>query len=235
MIYFLTYPFFFTVLRLLLRVFGRLRSSGEHNVPRTGGLIYCPNHISDADPPTVLVTFPRRAWFIGKEELFQIPVVGWFFHHFHAFPIKRDSADRTALRRAEACLRHGDPILVFPEGRVSQTGTLQRIQPGAALLAVRTGVPIIPMGIRHTNEVIPYGTLIPRFSKHPITVEFGPPIRPQEFSHLRHGKAIEAMTQKLGEELARLTDQPPPPEAPATKRAAKTENVEQAADEVTTI
>ena len=232
MLYFLTYPFFFSAIRLGLKLLGRLRSSGEENVPLRGGLIFSPNHISDADPPTVFVSFPRRAWFIGKEELFQIPVVGWFFHHFHAFPIKRDSADRAALKRAEACLRRGEPILVFPEGRCARDGKLQRIQPGAAMLSVRTGCPIIPVGLEHTNEVLPYGSLRPRFSKHPVTVTFGPAIRPQEFSDLRHSKAVEAVTKRLGEELARLTNQPAPPEAPATKRVAKTKDLEQAEGEV---
>lgn len=232
MIYFLAYPLFFSVIRLLMKVLGRLRSSGEENVPLTGGLIFCPNHIADADPPTVFVSLPRRAWFIGKEELFQIPVVGWFFRHFHAFPIKRDSADRAALKRAEACLRRGEPILVFPEGRCARDGKLQRIQPGAAMLSVRTGCPIVPIGLAHTNEILPYGSLRPRFSKHPVTVTFGPPLRPQEFADLRHGKAVEAVTKRLGDELARLTHQAPPPEAPATKRAARTKDLDQAEGEV---
>lgn len=210
MFYFLTYPFFFTVLRFVVRVFGRVQSSGEGNVPLAGGFIYCPNHISDSDPPTVFVTIPRRAWFIGKEELFRLPVLGWIFTHFHAFPIKRDSADRAALRCAEACLKRGEPILIFPEGRCAQDGKLQRIQPGAAMLAVRAGVPIVPVGLQHTNELLPYGLLVPRFSKHPVTVKFGQPIYPEQFAHLKHGAAIQAMTEALGEELARLTDQERP-------------------------
>lgn len=226
MFYFLSYPFLFAATRLMLRVLGRLRSSGERNVPRSGGVIYCPNHISDIDPATIFVTIPRRAWFIGKEELFKIPVLGWFFHHFHAFPIKRDSADRAALRRAEACLRRGEPILIFPEGRCALDGKLQRIQPGAALLAVRAGVPIIPIGLEHTNEVLPYGKLVPRFSQHPVMVTFGPPIHPQAFADLKHGQAIEAITRKVGEELACITHQAPPPEAPVTKRIARGEKAE---------
>jgi 1-acyl-sn-glycerol-3-phosphate acyltransferase len=227
MFYFLTYPFWFTVARLVMRVLGRLRSSGEHNVPRSGGLIYCPNHVSDIDPVTIFVTIPRRAWFIGKEELFEIPVLGWMFHHFHAFPIKRDSADRAALRRAEACLRRGEPILIFPEGRGSRTGKLLHIQSGAALLAIRADVPIIPVGLEHTAEVLPYGSKHPRFSKHPVQVTFGPPIRPQQFAELRHGKQIEAITHKVGEELARMTHQAPPPEAPSTRKTARGEEPEQ--------
>ncbi len=227
MFYFLSYVFLLPATRLMLRVLGRLRSSGERNVPRSGGLIYCPNHVSDMDPATIFVTIPRRAWFIGKEELFEIPVLGFLFHHFHAFPIKRDSADRAALRRAEACLRRGEPILIFPEGRCARDGRLQRIQPGAALLALRAGVPIIPVGLEHTNEVLPYGAFVPRFSRHPIIVTFGPPIHPRQFADLKHGQAIEAITRRVGEELARMTHQAPPPEAPATRRVARGEKAEE--------
>lgn len=218
MIYFLTYPFFFTIIRLICRVVGRLRTSGEENVPATGGLIYCPNHISDSDPAVFFVSQPRRAWFIGKQELFEIPVIGWFFHHFHAFPIKRYSADRVALRRAEDCLKRGEPILLFPEGRGSPDGKLQPLLAGAPLLSVRTGVPIIPVGLAHTNELMPYGTLRLRVPKHPLTVTIGPPLRPQQFSHMKHGEAVEAMTKALGEELARLTNQAPPPLQEKPKR-----------------
>ncbi len=210
MTYFLLYPVLFPLFRLLARVLGRVRSTGEFNVPTTGGIIYCPNHLSDADPPTVFVCLPRRAWFIGKAELFETPVLGWLFAHFHAFPIKRDSADRAALRRAEGLLRAGQPLVLFPEGRCAQDGRLQRIQPGAALLSVRTGAPIIPVGLLHTHEMLPYGSSVPRFSRHPVRVDFGPPIRPQEFAHLGRADAIRAVTRRLGESLAELTDQPAP-------------------------
>lgn len=218
LVYFITVPVLFPLARLLVRVLGRMRTLGENNVPARGGFIYCPNHISDADPVAFFVAQPRRAWFIGKQELFDMPILGWFFYHFHAFPIKRDTADRAALRRAEACLRRGEPILIFPEGRCSQTGRLQHIQSGAALLAVRAGVPIVPVGIEHTNEMLPYGTLVPRFSTDPVTLVFGPAIHPEEFAHLKHGEVVKAMTLKLGDELARLTHQAPPPAHEARPR-----------------
>lgn len=218
MFYYLTYPFFFTIFRLLVRVLGRLQSSGEHNVPLTGAFLYCPNHTTDADPPVILATAPRRCWFIGKEELYDIKVLGWMLAHFHTFPIKRDSPDRAALRRAEALLRSGEPLTLFPEGRCSEDGKLLRLQPGAAMLALRAGVPIIPVGIEDNYELVPYGKFVPRWSKHPVIVTFGPPISPKDFAHLKHGQAIEAITKKLGEELARLTHQDPPPEAPLARR-----------------
>ena len=214
MTYFLLYPLVFTLLRLLMRVLGRIHSSGEANVPVSGGVLFCPNHTSDCDPPAVFVTTPRRAWFVGKSELFEIPVLGWLFAHFQGFPIKRDSADRAALRRIEALLKSGQPVVLFPEGRLSENGLLQRVQPGAALLALRTGVPIVPVGIRNTSGVVPYGDLWPRYSPRPVQVTYGPPIHPQDYALLPRPKAIAALTEKLTAALTELTGQPPPAPQP---------------------
>ena len=210
MFYFLAYPLVFVLLRLMMRVLGRLRSSGEENVPATGGVLLCPNHISDCDPPAVFVSTPRRPWFVGKSELFELPVLGWMFAHFQGFPIKRDSADRAALRRIEALLKAGQPVVLFPEGRLSETGRLQRIQPGAALVSLRTGAPIVPVGLQNTNGIVPYGELSPRFSPRRVEVRYGAPIRPQDYAALPRSEALAAMTGALGEALARLTHQPPP-------------------------
>ena len=197
MTYFLLYPLVFTLLRLLLRVLGRIQSSGETHVPATGGVLFCPNHISDADPPAIFVTTPRRAWFIGKSELFEIPVLGWFFARFQGFPIKRDSADRAALRRIESLLQAGQPVVLFPEGRLSETGILQRVQPGAALLSLRTGAPIVPVRIENTSKIVPYGDLWPRFSRAKVTVTYGKPIFPKTYAALPRGKAVAALTEAL--------------------------------------
>lgn len=211
MIYFLSYPFLFAFVRLLLRVLGRLRSSGEYHVPRRGGVLYCPNHISDADPTVIFVTAPRRCWMVGKQEIFMIPVLGTYLARLRAIQIQRDSPDRTALRRIEEVLRGGEPVLLFPEGRLSENGLLQRIQPGVALVALRTGTPIIPIGLQHTNGLLPYGKLVPRWSPVPINITYGPPIDPRQFSELPRREAIEAITQRLGQELAQMTHQSPPP------------------------
>ena len=210
MIYFLSYPVLFALVRLLLRVLGRLRSSGEENVPRRGGVLYCPNHISDADPPVLFVTAPRRCWMVGKREIFQIPILGPYFNQLQAIPIHRDTPDRAALRRIEQVLKGGEAVLLFPEGRASEDGRLQRLQPGVALVALRTGAPIIPIGLENVNGVLPYGALVPRWSPRPVTVTYGPPIRPQDFAGMPRGQAIEVITARLGEELGRLTHQPPP-------------------------
>lgn len=207
MIYFLAYPALIVAMRLLLRVLGRICSAGQQNVPRQGGMIYCSNHLSDCDPVAIVVTAPRRCWIIGKSELFQIPILGWWFARLHAFPIQRDSADRAALRRAEALLKSGEALLLFPEGRLSENGLLQQLQPGAALLSLRTGAPIVPIGLRNTDKIIPYGSLYPRYSHTPVHVIYGKPIAPESFASLPRRQAIEAMTDQLAAELLQLAGQ----------------------------
>lgn len=211
MLYLIVHSITCAIFKLAALVLGRLRRIGVDNVPKTGAVIYCPNHVSDADPPIILISIPRRAWFIGKEELFKIPVASWLFRNLHGLPIKRDSADRAALRRIEDLLKRGEPVLIFPEGRCSRDGKLQRIQPGAALMSLRAGAPIVPIGLRHSAEVLPYGSLMPRFSRDPVTVEFGPPIYPAEFDNLPKNERVDALTERLGQEIARLTGQEPPP------------------------
>ena len=211
MIYFLSYPFLFASLRLILRVLGRLRSSGEGNVPRRGGVLYCPNHISDADPAAIFVTAPRRCWMVGKKELFQIPVLGPYFAQLQGIQIHRDTPDRAALRRIEEVLKGGEAVLLFPEGRASEDGRLQPLQSGVALVALRTGTPIVPIGLENVNGVLPYGKIAPRWSPKPVVVTYGPPIRPQDFAGMPRSRAIEAITHKRGSEIARLTRQPLPP------------------------
>ena len=211
MIYFLSYPFLFASLRLILRVLGRLQSSGEGNVPRRGGVLYCPNHISDADPAAIFVTAPRRCWMVGKKELFQIPVLGPYFAQLQGIQIHRDTPDRVALRRIEEVLKGGEAVLLFPEGRASEDGRLQPLQSGVALVALRTGTPIVPIGLENVNGVLPYGEIAPRWSPKPVVVTYGPPIRPQDFAGMPRSRAIEAITHKLGSEIARLTGQPLPP------------------------
>lgn len=218
MVYFFFYPVIFLLLRTVIVLFGRVRTTGAHNVPQTGPVIYCPNHLSDADPPTIFVTAPRRAWYIGKEELFEPPFWGWFFREFRGIPIRRDSADRAALRVAEGKLKAGDPLVIFPEGRCSQDGKLQKIQPGAALISLRTGAPIVPVGIRYTNAMMPYGKMTPRFSPVPVLVDYGTPIFPSDYRKMKQSEAVGAMTHRLGVELARLTGQSAPaPECKGTK------------------
>ncbi len=206
--YRLARPLLKLLLLILFRLLGGLRVEGQRRVPRRGGLLVTPNHISDCDPLALGAALPRPCWFMAKEELFAMRGLGPFIRFFHAFPVRRGEADRTALRMAETLLKAGEAVVIFPEGQLSATGELQPMLSGAALLALRAEVPVLPVGIEATNEVLPYGRRLPRRSSRPVVVRFGAPLSPQALVGTgdRRDRLHRAM-DTLGTEIARLSGQ----------------------------
>jgi 1-acyl-sn-glycerol-3-phosphate acyltransferase len=196
------------IAHLLLVIHGGLQVEGVERVPRTGGVLICPNHVCDMDPPAVGAALTRAAWFMAKSELFEMPFFSWLLPRLHAFPIKRDSADRTALTRAEELLKAGEAVVIFPEGGGNYEGTLQPLHPGALLIALRARVPVVPVALINTNKVLPYGSVKLQRSPEPVRVVFGEPL---DFSDL-YGKkgGIEEATRRLTERLAAMLGQPIP-------------------------
>lgn len=217
MLYAFTWPVMRAFMRFVFALTGGFGARGRENVPRTGGVLICPNHVSDADPPAVAVALPRNAWFMAKEEIFAIPVLGPLARHWHGFPVKRNSADRAALRRAEELLKAGEVVVIFPEGGGNEEATLQPFNPGALMIALRAGVPVVPVALTGTHKVWPYGNVRPRRAGVPVSVTFGPPL---DFSDLQNKRgAIEAATQRLTETLAHMLGQPVPAGKPRRRDA----------------
>lgn len=119
---------------------------------------------------------------------------------------------------AEQKLNNGEPLVVFPEGRCSAAGRLSRLQPGAALLSLRTGCPIVPIGLVNTNKILPYGKGIPRVINERVTVNFGVPIDPNDYAGQPRNEAIDAITRRLGCDIAALSNQPEPAIQPMRTR-----------------
>jgi 1-acyl-sn-glycerol-3-phosphate acyltransferase len=176
-------PFYRKFGLLLFRIFlglvyltlGPICAKGKYRVPKTGGLLILANHISDCDPPTVQLACPRPTFFMAKSELFDIPFIGWALPKWGVFPVKRDTADRVALRFAVKVLQEGECLAIFPEGETSETGEMLPLKPGIAWIAKTARVPIICCGIVGTNRVMPYGKLIPRPSFGVIRATWGEP------------------------------------------------------------
>ena len=121
----------------------------------------------------------RRIHWLGKRELFDWPVVGWVAAHGGVHPVDRGTADVEAFRLAQRILDEGHVLFVFPEGTRSPDGSLQEARDGLALLALRTGAPIVPIGISGSNRVWPKGQKLP----HPggrVTIRVGRPFRPAD-------------------------------------------------------
>lgn len=208
MLYQLTWPLMKLFLRTCFALLGGFRRHGGANVPRSGGVLLCPNHLSDADPPAVAVALPRNAFYMAKQELFAVPVLGPLMKLFRAFPVKRDSADRAALRRAEELLKAGEAVVIFPEGGGNAEGTLQPLHPGAMLVALRARVPVIPVALVNTNKVWTYGNLTPRRAGVPVSVTFGEPLDLSDLYGKRGG--VEEATRRLTGQLAGMLGQPAP-------------------------
>ena len=209
--------------RALGALLGGIHVEGEANVPHTGPALLVPNHLSDIDPPIVWLSIRRAPWFMAKSELFETRFLGPFIRFMQAFPVRRDSADRAALRFAEDRLREGEVLILFPEGRLSETGELMPFQPGAALLALRTGVPVIPVGLIGTQGMMPYGHTRPRRAPRPVQVRIGPPIPTDDLADLPRGEALDELNRRMEVAVARLADQPLPEretERPTGKGAA---------------
>ncbi len=230
LLYALTWSSAKALVRFLLTYWGRgpVRVSGAEKVPKQGGILLCPNHVSDADPAAVAVTCPRSGpYFVAKHELFEIKYLGFWFRLWRGIPIQRDTADRAALRHVEELLKAGETVVLFPEGGGNPEGTLQPLHAGALLIALRAKVPVVPVALRNTGAIWTYGDVLPHRvnTPAPIGVEFGKPL---DFSDL-WGKpgATEAARARLTETLAAMLGQPVPVGKPKNRSAEEHDSVKQ--------
>lgn len=210
--YRLVYPWMRTLLSFLWRLLApRIRMTGTLNVPRRGGVLLCPNHISDLDPTIVQNASPRALWFMAKRELFgmKLPIIGELgpkIRFLQTFPVDPNEPDRDALKHAAELLKAGQPLVVFPEGYCSESGELNEIQAGAVMLALRGDVPIVPVGLWGTQSVMPYGSLIMRPTLKPVRVHFGKPLRFDDLKDKPRREARETATQRLTDAMKQARD-----------------------------
>jgi 1-acyl-sn-glycerol-3-phosphate acyltransferase len=172
----------------------RLRVAGKEHLRVDGGLLIVANHVSQKDPPLVgVAAMPRYVYYMAKEELFRIPLVGRFIFRAGAFPVRRGGADRDAIRTARAILARGDALLMFPEGTRSKDGRLRRPWPGAGALALEPGVTTVPAAIWGTQR--PLG---------PARVVFGPPIDLSDLTEGSRSQRAQAAADRVMAAIAAL-------------------------------
>lgn len=168
------------------------RVEGMENVPKAGGAILVSNHLNNADPCVIPGVFKRRIITMAKKEMFKWPVVSLVFRFIGAFPVDRQGADLAALREAQSVVHDGLLLLMFPEGTRSRDRQLHRGFPGTALVAYRTGAPIIPIAITGT-EHIPWPWVFVRpFVGPRVTVRIGKPFYPPKAERITSQQAKDA-------------------------------------------
>ena len=149
-------PWYYYVTRLILKVwlrlFTRWQIKDKENVPSQGPLLVIANHVNYIDVPLLGVSLGRPVIFMAKKELFHFKWIGHFIGGLGAFPVHRGQLSRKALHQANQVLADGQALVIFPEGRRSHSGPLQRAFPGSALIALRSGTPILPVAIIGTEK-----------------------------------------------------------------------------------
>ncbi|MDJ0552915.1 MAG: lysophospholipid acyltransferase family protein [Microcoleaceae cyanobacterium MO_207.B10] len=184
----------------ILRFYFRCRVYGQENVPLEGPLVVVSNHASDLDPPIVSVCMRRPLAFMAKEELFQVPFLKEFISLYGAYPVKRGSADRSAIRSALNSLAEGWAAGIFLQGTRTPDGRITEPKLGAALIAAKAKVPLLPVSLWGTHAVKRQG-IIP--NPVPLTVRIGEIIPPPESTNK---KELETVSQKCADIINKMHD-----------------------------
>lgn len=194
------------ILGPILRNTWRVETTGKDNVPDEGAAILASNHLSYLDHFIMPAVVDRPIYFIGKAEHFEVPVQGWLFEQWGVIPIERGAGDEEALAEAERVLREGDLFGIYPEGTRSLDGRLHKGHTGVARLALKTGAPVVPIGMKGTYEALPKGQLAPRFPE--VEVAFGEALtfEEREGMHEDYDQARE-VTDEIMEAIQELSGQ----------------------------
>jgi len=197
------------ILTPFLRLLYRVRVEGREHIPPRGSAILASNHISFCDSFFLPLVVPRRVTYVAKAEYFDNWKVAWFFKANGHIPIRRgEGADwKLALDLAAEVLNSGGLFGIYPEGTRSKDGRLYRGHTGVAMLATRTGAPVIPIGFVGTDKAQPVGAKMMRPFKT-VTIRIGPPMDfATEAGQPQGQRALRAITDKVMKEIQNLSGQ----------------------------
>jgi 1-acyl-sn-glycerol-3-phosphate acyltransferase len=185
------------ILASLTRGFVSLRTYGKERVPREGGCVLAANHSAFIDIPALGTVCPRRIAFVAKTELFDYPGLAQLIRAHGTIAIRRGESDRDALRLMRETAREGGVIGLFVEGTRQHDGVPGEAKPGAAMVAIQEGVPVVPVAI--------YGSTAWKVSNRaPVSLSFGEPMR---FAHLpRNSKGYKEASREIEVEIRRQWD-----------------------------
>lgn len=185
------------ILYFIAIIYARPKKVGENNIPKDGNCIICANHTHALDAPVLVLSLKREVIFIGKEELFENKFLNWLGNSFDVIAIKRDSADMEAMKKSFKALKQGKVLGLFPEGTRNGMAKGVKVHNGAALIALKTNSPIIPIGIQGNFK--PF---------RQIKLNIGKPMDFSEYAKEKNNKEVlEKITNQVMEEVVRLTNE----------------------------
>lgn len=187
------------MLRVFFGVFWRYRVTGAENLPATGPYILAANHRSNADPLLLGCTPRRYNFFFAKRELFESRLLGFYIRALGAFPVDRGEADLGAVRHSLGVLKKGHVLVFFPEGTRSVSGDFLPAQAGLGMIALRAGVPVVPVYVHGTAQAA--GHLI---SRTPVQTRIGKPIDPAGVTRMRGRKAYQEIADFVLDQIKEL-------------------------------
>jgi len=186
---------------LFVTLFG-IRVYHAERLPREGGVLVVSNHQSYLDPILVAVGMPRPFQPMARESLFRVAPFRWLIRSLYAFPVRRGTADFGAVREALRRLRAGAVVLMFPEGTRTRDGSIEPLQGGPVTVALRGGVPIVPMVIDGAFEAWPRTQMLPW--PHRVRVACGTPVGPDEAAAKEPDVVMAAIRDQMLELQAEL-------------------------------
>jgi 1-acyl-sn-glycerol-3-phosphate acyltransferase len=191
----LTYRLCAAVVAGLAKLLFRPTVVGAENIPLEGPVLIAPIHRSNVDFALTLFISKRKSFFMAKDSLFRVPLLGPLIAHLGAFPIHRGVADRGSMALSEAVLRQGHALVLFPEGTRKEGRDVAPLHDGAMFVAARTGAKVVPVGIGGSDRAMPKGAKLPRPSK--IRIVVGPPIDPPSAEGRVSRSALSAKSEEL--------------------------------------
>jgi len=198
--------------RIISTLYFRLRATGQHQIPKTGGILMVTNHQSYLDPWLIGIAPSRQLHYMARDTLFKGGLLTWLMELWNTFPVKRGAADLTAIRTATERLDKGFVVNVFPEGTRSEDGSIAPVAPGVSLILSRTkaDISILPVIIDGAFDAWPRHAKAPRF--HPIRIHYGTPIPRSEWLPLspdelawRIRRELVQLQQRIGSRHAAIS------------------------------
>jgi len=182
-------------------IFARIHVHGVAHVRRGRPYVYMANHASLIDTPALFAYLPYQFRIMAKKSLFNVPFMGWHLRTAGHFPIDHGNPRKTAvsLRRVIEGVKAGRSLAVFPEGRRTDDGQLQAFEPGAFKIALRAGVPIVPVTIRGTFKMLPRTSLAPRPGR--VDVIISEPIETTDYNEKTLPALIEIVRMAIAAHL----------------------------------